>query len=278
MKKILTLALVVMASATFLPTMAQDTPMKSNIDSLSYALGMNVTDGLGVFLSQNFGVDDAHMVDVLEGYREGLKKINDPKYMAYVAGVQVAQMVTDRMLPGRQAAFKSLSDTINIGLFHEGFEAAMMGKVTRIDAAKAKKLEEDGKVAAIEAQKEVGRKFLAENAKKKGVVTLPSGLQYKVLRKGKGAVAKPDDSVVVKYEGTLIDGTKFDSSYDRDPQTTTFKPTQVIKGWTEALTMMPVGSKWQLFIPEHLAYGERQAGKIPPYSTLIFTVELEEIK
>ena len=278
MKKILTLALVVMASATFLPTMAQDTPMKSNIDSLSYALGMNVTDGLSVFLSQNFGVDDAHMVDVLEGYREGLKKINDPKYMAYVAGVQVAQMVTDRMLPGRQAAFKSLSDTINIGLFHEGFEAAMMGKATRIDAAKAKKLEEDGKVAAIEAQKEVGRKFLAENAKKKGVVTLPSGLQYKVLRKGKGAVAKPDDSVVVKYEGTLIDGTKFDSSYDRDPQTTTFKPTQVIKGWTEALTMMPVGSKWQLFIPEHLAYGERQAGKIPPYSTLIFTVELEEIK
>ena len=110
------------------------------------------------------------------------------------------------------------------------------------------------------------------------MVTLPSGLQYKVLREGNGAIPKLDDNVVVKYEGTLIDGTKFDSSYDRNPQTTTFKPTQVIKGWTEALTMMPVGSKWMLFIPENLAYGERQAGKIPAYSTLIFTVELEEIK
>ena len=119
---------------------------------------------------------------------------------------------------------------------------------------------------------------IEENAKKEGVVTLPSGLQYKVLREGNGAIPKLDDNVVVKYEGTLIDGTKFDSSYDRNPQTTTFKPTQVIKGWTEALTMMPVGSKWMLFIPENLAYGERQAGKIPAYSTLIFTVELEEIK
>ncbi|MBR7093590.1 MAG: FKBP-type peptidyl-prolyl cis-trans isomerase, partial [Prevotella sp.] len=103
------------------------------------------------------------------------------------------------------------------------------------------------------------------------------GLQYKVLRQGTGAIAKNDDEVVVKYEGHLIDGTEFDSSYKRDPQTSTFRPNQVIKGWTEALTMMPEGSKWELYIPQNLAYGERQAGKIPPYSTLIFTVELEKV-
>ena len=125
--------------------------------------------------------------------------------------------------------------------------------------------------------REQGERFLAENAQKEGVVTLPSGLQYKVLRQGTGAIAKNDDEVVVKYEGHLIDGTEFDSSYKRDPQTSTFRPNQVIKGWTEALTMMPEGSKWELYIPQNLAYGERQAGKIPPYSTLIFTVELEKV-
>ncbi|MBQ5378509.1 MAG: FKBP-type peptidyl-prolyl cis-trans isomerase, partial [Prevotella sp.] len=95
---------------------------------------------------------------------------------------------------------------------------------------------------------------------------------------GTGAIPTKTDKVVVKYEGKMIDGTVFDSSYKRNPQTSSFRCDQVIKGWTEALTMMPVGSKWELYIPENLAYGERQAGQIKPYSTLIFTVELENIE
>jgi len=110
------------------------------------------------------------------------------------------------------------------------------------------------------------------------VKTTASGLQYKVLTQGTGETPKKTDKVKVKYEGKLIDGTVFDSSYSRKDSASTFRADQVIKGWTEALTMMPVGSKWQLFIPQELAYGEREAGKIKPFSALIFTVDLVEIE
>ncbi len=125
--------------------------------------------------------------------------------------------------------------------------------------------------------KEEGARFLAENKGKDGVVSLPSGLQYKVLTQGTGAIPKATNRVKVHYEGHLIDGTEFDSSYKRG-EPTSFGVNQVIKGWTEALCLMPVGSKWELYIPYNLAYGERAAGKIPPFSTLIFTVELLSIE
>jgi FKBP-type peptidyl-prolyl cis-trans isomerase FklB len=118
-----------------------------------------------------------------------------------------------------------------------------------------------------------GREFLAQNAKKPGVKTTASGLQYEVLKQGDGAVPQKTDKVKVNYEGKLIDGTVFDSSYQRG-EAAVFGLNQVIKGWTEGLAMMSVGSKWRLYIPQELGYGERQAGKIPPYSTLIFDVEL----
>lgn len=119
-----------------------------------------------------------------------------------------------------------------------------------------------------------GKAFLEENAKKEGVETLPSGLQYKVIQEGAGATPKATDTVTVHYRGTLIDGTEFDSSYSRG-KPTTFRVNRVIGGWTEALQMMKKGAKWELFIPPELAYGERGAGaKIGPYSTLIFEVEL----
>ena len=128
-------------------------------------------------------------------------------------------------------------------------------------------------------RKKEGEMFLMENAKKEGVVTLPDGLQYKVLTAGTGAKPTDADRVVVKYEGKTIDGKVFDSSYKRNPQTTTFGVTQVIKGWTEALKLMPVGSKWEVYIPYSLAYGERGAGQqIKPYDALIFTVELVDIE
>ncbi len=124
---------------------------------------------------------------------------------------------------------------------------------------------------------EEGKKFLAENKKKEGVVTTASGLQYKIIKEGTGKKPTAADRVKVHYKGTLIDGTQFDSSYDRG-QPATFGVTQVIKGWTEALQLMKEGAKWELYIPYDLAYGSRGAGAdIKPFSTLIFTVELLEI-
>ena len=119
-------------------------------------------------------------------------------------------------------------------------------------------------------------KFLAANAKKEGVQVSASGLQYKVITKGTGEIPTASQKVKVNYRGTLIDGTEFDSSYKRK-QPSTFACNQVIKGWTEALTMMPVGSKWMIYIPQELAYGDRESGKIPPFSALVFEVELLEI-
>jgi len=122
-----------------------------------------------------------------------------------------------------------------------------------------------------------GRDFLAANAKKPGVVTLPSGLQYKVIREGTGKTPGPHDSVTVHYRGTLINGNEFDSSYSRG-KPATFGVGRVIAGWTEALQLMKEGAKWQLFIPPKLAYGDKQTGNIEPNSTLIFEVELISVK
>ncbi len=132
--------------------------------------------------------------------------------------------------------------------------------------------------AAAEANKAAGEAFLAANAKKDGVVTLPSGLQYKVITAGTGRKPGLGDTVICQYRGTLIDGTEFDSSYARN-MPATFPVSGVVKGWTEALQMMPVGAKWQLFIPSPLAYGERGTGdKIGPNATLVFEIELVSIK
>ena len=147
------------------------------------------------------------------------------------------------------------------------------GVEQRVQAERQKELREK----AVRNLEE-GKKFLAENQKKKGVKTLPSGLQYKVLAAGSGKTPKATDTVTVNYKGTLLDGTEFDSSYKRG-QPITFEVAGVIKGWTEALQLMKEGSKWQLFIPPDLAYGERAIGRnIPPNSTLIFDVELIGIK
>jgi len=134
----------------------------------------------------------------------------------------------------------------------------------------------------IEAEKhgpaiKAGKDFLAENAKKEGVITTESGLQYKVISQGDGKTPTREDKVKTHYAGTLIDGTKFDSSYDRG-QPATFGVTQVITGWTEALLLMKEGDKWELYIPYDLAYGSRDQGTIKPFSTLIFTIELISIE
>src|SRR5277367_678012 len=145
-------------------------------------------------------------------------------------------------------------------------------------SAGLKKSQEEKAAALGVANKSAGDAFLAANKAKEGVVALPSGLQYKILQEGEGPKPTASDSVVCNYKGTLLNGTEFDSSYKRG-QPATFGVGQVIKGWTEALQLMPVGSKWQLFIPSSLAYGERGAGAdIGPDSTLIFEVELLSIQ
>jgi FKBP-type peptidyl-prolyl cis-trans isomerase FklB len=136
--------------------------------------------------------------------------------------------------------------------------------------------QEEKRLALAESNKKDGAAFLAANATKPGVVTLPSGLQYKILTPGTGPKPTTADSVVCNYRGTLLDNTEFDSSYKRG-QPATFPVTGVIKGWTEALQLMPVGSKWQLFIPADLAYGERGREPIQPNATLVFELELTSI-
>jgi FKBP-type peptidyl-prolyl cis-trans isomerase FklB len=148
--------------------------------------------------------------------------------------------------------------------------------LTQLQNDMRKKQQEMGQVVA-EANKKQGLAFLEANKTKEGVVTLPSGLQYKVIQEGTGPKAAATDMVVCNYRGTLLDNTEFDSSYKRG-QPATFPVSGVIKGWTEALQLMPVGSKWQLFVPAELAYGDRGAGQIGPGSTLIFEVELLSIQ
>ena len=168
--------------------------------------------------------------------------------------------------------------------FAKGVEAMCEGKQPEIDLKEAQellnkffaKLEEESK-AQFAQVREAGEKFLAENAKRANVVTLPSGLQYEIITEASGQQPVATDKVKVHYHGTLIDGTVFDSSVRRG-EPATFGVTQVIQGWVEALQLMPVGSKWKLYIPYDLAYGEHGAGQmIAPFSALIFEVELLEI-
>ncbi|HKN36059.1 MAG TPA: FKBP-type peptidyl-prolyl cis-trans isomerase [Terriglobales bacterium] len=149
--------------------------------------------------------------------------------------------------------------------------------ISEIQAEAKRKIAEARKSAGAD-NKTAGEAFLAQNKNKEGIVTLPSGLQYKVLKAGEGIKPTLDDTVVCGYRGTLIDGTEFDSSYKRN-QPATFPVKGVIKGWTEALQLMPVGSKWELFVPPDLAYGDRGAGDvIGPDATLVFEVELLSIQ
>jgi FKBP-type peptidyl-prolyl cis-trans isomerase len=190
---------------------------------------------------------------------------------------------------GLGANLKKQSVEVDWNLVAQGMKDAAAGSKTRLTDEEAKavltevqnevrKEQQEKTQEAAAKNKTEGDAFLAGNKKKDGIVTLPSGLQYKIMTEGKGPKPAATDTVVCNYRGTLINGTEFDSSYKRG-EPATFPVGGVIKGWTEALQLMPVGSKWQLFIPSDLAYGERGAGAdIGPNATLIFEVELISIK
>ena len=178
---------------------------------------------------------------------------------------------------------------LNIDDFAQAIKDVISGSELKVDNAEAQTLvqnffqEQEAKQQAAAAEagkvaKAAGEAFLAENGKKEGVVTLPSGLQYQVLKEGNGKKPSATDQVVCHYEGTLIDGTVFESSYKRN-QPATFGLNQVIAGWTEGVQLMQEGAKYRFFIPYNLAYGERGAGaQIPPFAALVFDVELIEVK
>lgn len=254
-------------------------------DSISYAAGYQQVNGLVEFLlSQK--MDTTYMADFIIGMKEALDNANNPSYVARQMGNDIASQLKDRMLPGLGNELKGSPDSLVTDLFFAGFFDALSGDTTHYKQEQAQKFfqerlsrdQEMKKEMQFGANRKAGEQYLAENAKKEGVVTTASGLQYKVITAGTGAVPQKSQTVAVKYEGKLIDGTVFDSSYKRKDPVTKFRCDQVIKGWTEALTMMPVGSTWELYIPYQLAYGDNDAGKIPPYSCLIFKVELLEIE
>ena len=287
MKKIVLFAAIVAAAGLASCTaQAPKANLKSEIDSLSYMMGVTNTQGLSDFATQRLGVDSANYADFVRGIQDGIHKANN-KEKAYIAGVQIGQQVGGDMFDNinLQLFGNDSTQTLSKDNFLAGFIAAVKnGAVasvedartyveTHTDAIKAKALE-----AKYGENKAAGIKFLEENKTKEGVVTTESGLQYKVIKAGNGEIPTKESSVKVNYKGTLIDGTEFDSSYSRN-EPSSFPVTGVIKGWTEALTMMPVGSKWELYIPQELAYGSRETGgQIKPFSTLIFEVELLEIE
>jgi len=249
----------------------------------SYLMGKANTMGLKDYLVQRMGVDTAYMADFMQGFDSGKLTEADKRTKARLAGMEIRQQVEGQIIPQMSRQISDSLKVLQADRFVAGFRAGISGQgdelpitmdstqmVVRKQMEYYHKQEMERKYGA---NRKAGEEFLKENAKKEGVVTTKSGLQYKVLTKGEGQVPTATQRVKVNYEGRLIDGTVFDSSYKRN-EPTTFACNQVIKGWTEALTLMPVGSKWELYIPQELAYGERESGKIPPYSTLIFTVEL----
>jgi len=193
--------------------------------------------------------------------------------ISYIIGMDIGKNLKNQSVDIDQAAFaKGIKDALS------GGKSSLTDEEIRQTMAAFQK-EMAAKAQALgEKNKKEGEAFLAENKKKKGVITLPSGLQYKIITAGKGKNPKATDTVTVQYRGTLIDGTEFDSSYRRG-QPATFSVNGVIAGWTEALSLMQEGAKWQIFVPSNLAYGEKGAGgQIGPNTTLIFEIELVSIQ
>jgi len=260
--------------------------LTSKDDSIAYIFGLSQAERLKSFMKQQLGIDSIYTDSFSQGINDRLNvDPNDKAKQAYNQGMnigsQIEQMAANLSKdyyaadPDKKIDPKTIAAGIFAGLYGKdamSSQDAMKEFNSRLEAQKSANQER-----LYGKNKEEGAAFLAENKTKEGVVELPSGLQYKVITMGTGEKPKPTSKVKVNYVGRLIDGTEFDSSYKRK-EPTSFKCNQVIKGWTEALCLMTEGSTWELYIPYNLAYGERAAGKIPPFSTLIFTVELLEIE
>ena len=288
MKKVMFVAVMAIAAAT-LTGCGNSTPkanLKSDVDTLSYAIGMAQTTGLKEYLVGSLGVDTAYMSDFIKGLNEGANAGDNKKQAAYYAGIQIGQQIANQMMKGinRQIFGDDSTKTISMKNFMAGFVSGTTGKggLMTVDSAQvvAQTMMQTIKTREMEKtygpNKEAGEKFLAANAKKDGVKTLPSGVQYKVIKEGNGPIPSDTSLVKVHYEGRLLNDTIFDSSYKRG-EPINLRCNQTIKGWTDAMVHMPAGSVWEVYIPQDLAYGEREQGEIKPFSMLIFKIELLEV-
>jgi FKBP-type peptidyl-prolyl cis-trans isomerase FklB len=289
MKKLTFLAAMAIAAVTFTGC-GNSTPkadLKTDIDTLSYAVGMSQTQGLKEFLVGRMDIDTTYMDEFIKGLNVGANAGDDKAKAAYYAGIQIGQQISNQMVKGlnKEVFGDDSTQTISLKNFLAGFISGTKGKgglmtpeqAQQVAQLKMQAIKKKNMEKQYGSNKTAGEKFLAANKKKPGVKTLPSGLQYRVIKEGKGAMPKDSSLVKVHYEGRTIDGKVFDSSYKRN-EPTEMRVNQVIKGFTEALVHMPVGSAWEVYIPQELAYGEREAGDIKPFSTLIFKIELLEVK
>ncbi len=263
--------------------------LKTDVDSLSYAMGVTQTvQGLDMYLTQ-MGVDSTQMTDFIKGLQEGVN-INpeNKKENARQVGLQLGQMIVKQWIPGMTQQVFGSDSTMKIDKanFVAGFVAGATNKglkMSKEDAqtfstAKGQEIREKAMEKQYEAKKAADLKFLEENKTKEGVHVTPSGLQYKVINEGTGPKPAPTDKVRVHYIGTTIDGSEFDSSVKRNQPFEFSLGGGVIDGWIEGVQLMTVGSKYIFYVPYNLAYGaEGRPGAIDPFSTLVFEVELLEI-
>mgnify|MGYP000881002744 CR=1 FL=1 len=285
MKKVFFGALVALSAAAFTGC-GNSTPkadLKTDIDTMSYAMGLSQTQGLREFLVSRMQIDTTYMDEFIKGLNDGANAGDDKKKAAYYAGIQIGQQISQQMVKGinHEVFGEDSTKTISMKNFMAGFVTGTLGKKGLMTMEQAQQVAQL-KMMAIKTKnmekqygpnKVAGEKFLAQNAKKAGIKTLPSGVQYRVIKEGTGAMPKDTSMVKVHYEGRTIDGKIFDSSY-KNGSPVDLRANQVIPGWTDALVHMPAGSVWEVFIPQQLAYKERQQGQIKPFSALIFKIEL----
>lgn len=290
MKKFTVVAAMAIATTSAFMSCGNSAPkadLKNDVDSVSYAIGMAQTQGLKPYLERQLGIDTTYMADFIKGLNEGANAGDNKKKAAYYAGIQIGQQISNQVVKSinHELYGEDSTKTISMKNFMAGFISGTTGKKGLMTVEQASMLAQT-KIQQIKARemekqygpnKKAGEAFLAANKKKAGIVTLPSGVQYKVIKEGTGAIPADTSVVKVQYEGRTIDGKVFDSSYKRNSPAT-MKCNQTIKGWTEAIVRMPVGSIWEVYIPQELAYGERQLPDIKPFSTLIFKIELLSIE
>lgn len=282
MKNLKFIALVAIAAMTIASCGNKTSKMESDVDSFSYAVGMLNGSQLKQYLSMQ-GVDSAQIDDFMKGFSDGMAASGDSTKAAYIMGVQMGMNMVQGI--SKQVFGPTSTEKISETNLYAGIQDGLDKNFTTISLSDAERIANElgQKIKASAAEKqykdniEAGKKFLADNAKKPGVKTLPSGVQYKVIKEGNGPLPTDTATVKLNYEGKLIDGTVFDSSYKRgEPIKNTIKG--FVPGFTEAVMKMPVGSTWEIYIPAALAYGEREMGEIKPFSTLIFKVELLSIE
>ncbi len=288
MKKLTIVAVLAIAAVTF-NSCGNSTPkanLKTDVDTLSYAMGMVQSQGLKDYLVDRMGIDTTYMDQFIKGLNDGVAAGDDKGKAAYYAGIQIGQQVANQMVKGinHEIFGEDSTKTISMKNLLAGFITGTTGQkglysmmdAQQIAQAKMAALKTKNMLKQYGANKEEGEKFMAMNKKKDGVKVLPSGVQYKVIKEGTGAMPKDTSLVTVNYEGKTLDGKVFDSTYKRN-EPVELRANQVIKGWTEALVHMPEGSVWEVYIPQNLAYGERESGQIKPFSALIFKIELVKV-